>query len=310
MRNKRVLVTGGAGFIGSALVRRLSDMGATVTVYDDFTTGRVENLEGAQCFIVRNDVRDAKEVSLFVDGADYVFHCAVRCLIASTGNPRDDLDVNVAGTLNVLLAAIESGARVVYTSSVSVYGNQVIIPTPEDALPDLLSPYAVSKYAGEGYCRAMHELHGLQVSTVRLSNVYGPGQSPSNPYCGVVAKFMQATLEGQPMQICGDGAQTRDFTYVDDAVDATIKAALEPRAIGDVFNVGTGVETSVSQLAVAVMNLGGKPVRPESAPPRDIDAIRRRATNVDKARRVLRWRPSTSLRDGLEKTWRWMKEHA
>lgn len=307
-QGRRVLVTGGAGFVGSALCRRLAAEGARVTVLDDLFTGRPERLADLEpaCELVRGSVTDRGVVGERVAAAELVFHLAARNIIASTRNPREDFETNIGGTLNVLLAAREhQTARVVYASSVSIYGNPRHLPISEDDSVSLLTPYAASKFGGEGYCQAFYESYGVPVVTVRYSNVYGVGQDPENPYCGVVAKFMSHARRGLPPQIHGDGQQTRDFTYVEDAVEATLLAALSPRATGEVFNVGSGVETGVRELARAVLELYGLRLAPTHLDRRDIDNIRRRVLNVEKIRRVLRWTPGVTLEDGLRQTKAW-----
>ncbi len=303
---RRILVTGGAGFVGGALVRRLVDMGARVTVLDDLFTGRVETIPtGAQ--FVEGSVTDQALVRDLVAEHSLVFHMAARNIIASTKNPRDDFETNIGGTLNVLMAARESRPdRVVYTSSTSVYGNPRSIPINEDDGIVLLSPYAVSKLGGENYCSAFYESYGLPVSVVRYSNVYGPGQRPDNPYCGVVSKFFASAMAGEPLLVHGDGEQTRDFTFVEDAVDATLLAAVHPRAEGEVFNVGTGIETSVNQLARGVGAAVNREVTLTHVDRRDIDNIRRRVVNIEKIRRMLHWVPRTTLGEGLRETAVWL----
>jgi UDP-glucose 4-epimerase len=305
---RRVLVTGGAGFVGSALVRRLIESGARVTVLDDLFTGRRDAIPtGAD--LIEGSVTDEPLVRDLVKRHAVVFHLAARNIIASTTNPRDDFDTNIGGTLNVLLAARDSSPeRVVYTSSASIYGNPRSIPINEDDPLVPLSPYAVSKLAGENYCVAFYESYGLPVAVVRYSNVYGPYQRPENPYCGVVSKFLIAAYAGQALSIHGDGGQTRDFTFVDDAVDATLLAATHPRAEGEVFNVGTGVETSVNDLAAAIGRASGHEIFVEHIDRRDIDNIRRRVVNTEKIRRMLRWSPQVTLDRGLEETVRWFEE--
>ena len=246
---RRILVTGGAGFVGGAVVHRLVDAGAKVTVLDDLFTGQAETIPAAAQF-VQGSVNDEALVKELVTANSLVFHLAARNIIASTKNPRDDFATNIGGTLNVLMAAREARTeRVVYSSSTSIYGNPRSIPINEDDGVVPLSPYAVSKLGGEHYCLAFYESYGLPISVVRYSNIFGPGQRPDNPYCGVVSKFLTSAYAGEPLQIHGDGLQTRDFTYIDDAVEATLLAAIHPRAEGEVFNVGTGIETSVADLA-------------------------------------------------------------
>lgn len=305
---KRVLLSGGAGFVGSNLARRLVGESAELTILDDFFTGKLENLAGLEnkYQLVRGSVVDRDLVMNLVAHADYIFHLAARNIIASTRNPLEDFETNIGGTLNILLAAREyRPERVIYTSSVSIYGNPKYLPINEDDPVSLLTPYAVSKYGGEGYCQAFYESYQIPVVVVRYSNVYGTGQDPLNPYCGVVAKFMQRAKEGKPPEIHGDGQQTRDFTYIDDAVEATIMAALSARAEGDVFNIGTSIETNINTLARLILDLYHLDLEPFHIDRRDIDNIRRRVCNVEKIRRVLRWTPKTPLEEGLRCTQKW-----
>ncbi|HSG98416.1 MAG TPA: NAD-dependent epimerase/dehydratase family protein, partial [candidate division Zixibacteria bacterium] len=230
-------------------------------------------------------------------------------IIISTENPREDYATNIGGTLNVLMAAREApGVRVVYTSSASVYGNPRHLPISEDETPLTFSPYAVSKLAGENYCVAFYETYGVPVAAVRYSNVYGVKQSPSNPYCGVVSKFVEAISEGREVVVHGDGLQTRDFTYVGDTVEATLTALLSPRADGMVFNVGSGIEVSVLKLADEISRAMGKPARVTHVDRRDIDNIRRRVLNIERIRSRLRWQPRTTLREGIARTVQWWNE--
>jgi UDP-glucose 4-epimerase len=297
-----VLVTGGAGFLGAALARRLVAGGARVSVIDDFSTGRPEAVPDGST-VVQGSITDTETVGPLVAQHPWIFHLAARGIIASTRSPREDFETNAAGTLNLLLAARECRVeRLVYASSASIYGNPRTLPIKEEDGVAALSPYAVSKLCGEQYCLAFYESYGVPAAIVRYSNVYGPGQRWDNPYCGVVTKFLASVAAGRPMPIHGDGQQTRDFTFIEDAVDATLIAATHPRAEGEVFNVGTGIETSVIQLARAIaLALGAEP-SVEHIDRRDIDNIRRRALNIEKIRRMLRWSPQVALETGLRRT--------
>jgi UDP-glucose 4-epimerase len=305
---RRILVTGGAGFVGSILTKRLVEAGARVTVLDDLFTGSADEVPTGAELIV-GSVTDRDLVDRLVAQNRLVFHLAARNIIASTANPRDDFETNIGGTLNVLMSAREHSVdRVVYTSSASVYGNPRSIPINEDDGLASLSPYAVSKLGGENYCAAFYESYGVPTACVRYSNVYGPGQRYENPYSGVVAKFMRDARAGVPLSIHGDGEQTRDYTYVDDAIEATLAAAVRPRAEGEVFNVGTGIETSVNELGLAIGRALGVEVELKHIDRRDIDNIRRRVVNIEKARRMLRWGPQVTLERGLAETARWYAE--
>jgi nucleoside-diphosphate-sugar epimerase len=311
LANQRIVVTGGAGFVGSNVVRRLLAETANVVVLDDFYTGDDDNLPAGESNleVIRGSVTDYDLVREVTKGASLVFHLAARNIIVSTRNPREDYEVNIGGTLNVLMAARELNIpRVVYSSSTSVYGNPRYLPINEDDLTNMLSPYAVSKYAGENYCKAFYESYGLSSAVVRYSNVYGTAQRPDNPYCGVVSKFFESAMKGEPLKIHGDGEQTRDFTYIDDTVEATILAGISPKADGQVYNVGTGREVTVNQLARLIIEITGAPVEPAYVDRRDIDNIRRRVVNIEKIRRELRWVPTFTIEHGLRRTYQWLLE--
>ncbi|MEK7824155.1 MAG: NAD-dependent epimerase/dehydratase family protein [Candidatus Eisenbacteria bacterium] len=311
LRDRRILVTGGAGFVGSNLVMRLLREGARVTVLDDLFTGRRENLPAEGCEFVQGSVCDPKTVESLVGSHQLIFHLAARNIVVSTRNPREDFETNIGGTLNVLLAARAAGGkRVVYTSSTSVYGNPRYLPINEDDPLSLLTPYAVSKLAGENYCMAFYESYDLPTTAVRYSNIFGPGQDPANPYCGVVAKFLDALFAGRAPVIHGDGNQSRDFTFIDDAVEATLLAGTSDRALGEVFNVGSGVETRVNELAAVLIRLTGVRVTPAHTDRRDVDNIRRRVVNIEKTRRALRWVPEVTLEEGLRRTVEWQRAQA
>jgi UDP-glucose 4-epimerase len=308
-RGKRVLVTGGAGFVGSRVAHALVERGASVIVLDDLSTGRRELLPSDIDEFVEGSVTNVPIVGECVRGAHYIFHLAVRNIILSTRELRDDYAVNIGGTLNVLMAARESRElqRLVYTSSASIYGNPRALPISEDEGINILSPYAASKLAGESYCSAFFEMYQMPLTVMRYSNVFGAFQSPLNPYCGVVSKFFAACMSGRPMPIHGSGLQTRDLTYVDDVVEATLLAAVTPRAEGEAFNIGSGWEITVRDLAAAVASTVGVPCQIEFVDRRDIDNVQRRVLNIEKARRVLRWIPKLDLQRGLTLTYDWLR---
>jgi UDP-glucose 4-epimerase len=304
---RRVLVTGGAGFVGGSLVNRLAEAGARVTVLDDLFTGRPEVLP-TSVQLIEGTVEDWDTVRRLVGESSVVFHLAARNIIASTKDPRSDFATNIGGTLNVLMAARECSIdRVVYTGSTSIYGNPRSIPINEDDGITPLSPYAVSKLSGEHYALAFYESYGTPISIVRYSNVFGVGQRPDNPYCGVISKFFAAAYTARSIQVHGDGEQTRDFTYIDDAVNATMLAAIHPRAEGEVFNVGTGIETSINALVRLIAMVTERELSVSHIDRRDIDNIRRRVVSIEKARRMLRWAPQVTLADGLARTARWIE---
>ncbi|MFP5263460.1 MAG: NAD-dependent epimerase/dehydratase family protein [Blastocatellia bacterium] len=312
LSGKRIVVTGGAGFVGSNIVRRLLKGQAAVVVLDDFYTGAADNLptEDPRLEVVRGSVTDFGLVRDVVKGASVIIHEAARNIIVSTRNPREDYEVNIGGTLNMLLAMRETGVpRLVYASSASIYGNPRYLPINEDDATNMLSPYSVSKFAGENYCKAFYESYGLSTSVVRYSNVFGTAQRPDNPYCGVVSKFFEAAMKGEPPRIHGDGEQTRDFTYIDDVVEATLLAAFMAKADGQVYNVGTGRETTINQLARMIIEITGAAVEPSYIDRRDIDNIRRRVVNIEKIRRELRWAPSVTVEQGLRRTYKWLREN-
>lgn len=311
LTGQRVLVTGGAGFVGSAVVKRCLAAGAQVVVLDDLSTGTWKSLPppSERLTLIQGSVTDFPLVQSLVGAAELVLHLAARNIIVSTRNPREDFDVNIGGTLNILLAMRGSKARrLLYSSSASIYGNPRYLPINEDDQTNTLSPYSVSKLAGEHYCKAFYESYGVSTAVVRYSNVYGPGQRPDNPYCGVVSRFFELAMRGEDIPIHGDGEQTRDFTFIDDTVDATLCAAVQPKAEGQVYNVGTGRETSVNQLARHILSLCARGGSATYVDRRDIDNIRRRVVNIEKIRRELRWVPSVTIETGLSRTLQWLNQ--
>lgn len=309
---QRALVTGGAGFVGSNVAHRLVELGAEVVVLDDLSTGRLELIPSGVARFRQGSVADIDVVRRAMHGVAFVFHLAVQNIILSTTQPLRDCTVNIGGTLNVLLAASEAAVppAIMYASSASIYGNARTLPTREDSMPDVISPYAASKLAGESYCHAFSAMYGLPVSILRYSNVYGRNQSPANPYCGVISKFLAACMEGRPMRIHGSGLQTRDFTYVDDAVEATLLAAITPQARGQAVNIGSGHETDIRRLAQLVANAANVPCNIEFVEKRDIDKINRRVMDIERARQLLDWGPRISLEAGLKRTYKWLRDYA
>jgi len=300
----RVLVTGGAGFIGSHLVDKLMDEGFEVVILDDFFSGRRENLNQyfgkANFCLVEGDVRDEADVRKAVKGMDVVFHlAAIVSVDFSVRNPLLVNEVNVGGTLNVLRESLKAGVkRFVYASSCAVYGEPVHLPVDEEHLATPLSPYGVSKLAAEHYCRVFHEVYGLETVCLRFFNVYGSRQV-IGPYSGVIMKFIDRLKRGKQLIIYGDGEQTRDFVFVKDVVDACVRAMHRKDCVGEVINVGSGVETSVNELANVLVELFGlHDVKPVYAEARAGD-VRRSCADLGKAEKLLGYKPKTSLREGL-----------
>jgi UDP-glucose 4-epimerase len=303
----RTLVTGAAGFIGSTLVDRLLADGHTVVGIDDLSSGRSENLgpaeRAADFEFVKADIVDADLIGLLADTRpEVIFHLAAQISVRhSVDDPPFDASVNVVGTVRLAEAARRANVRkVVHTSSGgSIYGTPPSYPTSEDAPTDPTSPYAASKVAGEVYLNTFRNLYGLECSHIAPANVYGPRQDPHGE-AGVVAIFAQALLAGRPTKIFGDGTDTRDYVFVDDVVDAFVRASGEAGG-GQRFNIGTGVETSVRQLHTAVASAVGAPDDPEFHPPR-LGDLRRSCLDISRAESVLGWRPTVKFDDGVART--------
>ncbi len=309
LKGRRVLVTGGAGFIGSNLVRRLIKEGAIVRILDNFFTGRKKNLEGLEVEVIEGDVENINDVYRAIEDIEIIFHLAARNIIVSTKEPYKDFLTNTLGTFNILQACLERRSKIekiVYTSSVSIYGNPKYLPINEEDPKNILNPYAASKLAAESYCSAFFETYGLPINIVRYSNVYGPYQYPTNPYCGVISKFISWALKGEPLIVYGDGEQTRDFTYIEDAIEATLRATFA--SPGLIFNIGTGIETSINKLANLIIEMTGSKSQVLHIEKRDIDDVRRRVMNIEFARRILRWGPKVDLYQGLKNTIEWFKK--
>ena len=300
----RVLVTGGAGFIGSNLVRALLGHGDEVRVLDNFSTGNRANLEGLDVDIVEGELRSYERVHNAVRGVEVVYHLgALGSVPRSVQDPLTSSAVNVEGTLNVLLAARDEHVRrVVFSSSTSVYGSTRQLPTSEDEPPDPISPYGVAKLAAERYCISFSRVYESFESVVlRYFNVFGPRQSPFSQYAAVVPRFVTAITAGEPVEIHGDGEQSRDFTYVGNVVDATIRAGSAEGASGEIFNVAAGEPASVNTIADTIGELLSKPVKKEHVARRAGD-IRDSWADLTKSRRLLGYEPAVGLREGLQRT--------
>jgi len=313
IKDKKVLVTGGLGFVGHNLVKTLlHEYNCKIVLVDNCANSNekalgddINNVE-----FHKISVLDTDKLFPLLKDVNYIFHLACKQISASGAEPLDDLRVNAESTLLLLefirhneLPALE---RFVYTSSCSVYGSSTRLPICEDDATYVLSNYAATKLLGENYTMIYNKGYDLPTSSVRYSNVYGFGQSPRNTYCGVLGKFVHNSLTGQPLAIFGDGEQTRDYTFITDAVSATILAAVHPKAIGDVFNVGTGTETSVNTLAKLINKKVGD-LSIENVAERDIDNIRRRSIDIEKIHQRLGWSPKINMQKGIDLTIDWYK---
>jgi len=300
----KTLVTGGAGFIGSNLVRALLERGDTVRVLDNFSTGNRANLEGLDVEIVEGELRSYERVHNAVRGSEIVFHLgALGSVPRSVQDPLTSSAVNVEGTLNVLLAARDEGVRrVVFSSSASVYGSSAQLPAREELPPDPISPYGVAKLAAERYCVSFSRVYeSFETVVLRYFNVFGPRQSPFSQYAAGVPLFISAVATGEPITIYGDGEQSRDFTFVANVVDATLRAADAAGANGEIFNVAAGSPASVNTVADTIGAILGKPVEKRNVAPRPGD-IRNSWADLEKSQRILGYRPHVGLEEGLRRT--------
>jgi nucleoside-diphosphate-sugar epimerase len=301
MKMRLALVTGGGGFIGHHLARRLLDDGYEVRVLDNFSSGRRERLHGLDVALVEGDLRSYERAHAAVRGVDVVFHLgALPSVPRSVQDPLTTGAVNVEGTLNVLLASRDEGVkRVIFASSSSVYGVSDTLPKREQDQPLPLSPYGVSKLAAEHYCRAFTDVYGLETVNLRLFNVFGAGQDPLSQYAAVVPRFIAAFAGATPPVIYGDGQQTRDFTYVEDVIDAFVLAAENGVCVGDVFNICAGAETSLLDLVDILGRLFGEALEPNFEPARPGE-VRRSCGDPSKAASILGWKPRWALATALK----------
>jgi len=304
---RRFLVTGGAGFIGSHLVERLLADGHDVRVLDDFSTGSLDNLAFAgrdpALQLIRGDVRDLACVEAAAAGVDVIFHqAAMRSVPRSVADPLGANDHNVTGTLHVFESARRHGVRrVVYASSSSVYGDGPELPKREEQTPAPISPYAASKLTGEVYASVWNRLYGLSTVGLRYFNVFGPRQDPESEYAAVIPKFILAAFADAPLPIYGDGEQSRDFTYVDNVVQANVLAADAPTASGHVFNVGCGDRVSLLDIVAKLERRLERPLQRRHSAARAAD-VRHTLADVEKARRILGYAPAVGFDEGLRRT--------
>ena len=302
----RAMVTGGAGFIGSHITERLVREGHDVRVVDSFRTGKRTNLDVASSLgnveIVEADVRDAPQLDSLMDGVDVVFHqAAVVSVPYSVEHPQETHDVNLQGTLNVLFAARRRGVkRIVFAGSAAAYGDDPELPKRESMFPAPSSPYGVEKLASERYLAACAPLYGVETVTLRYFNVFGPRQDPSSPYSGVISIFVERALRGDRVTVYGDGTQSRDFVFVEDVVEANLRAATTPGVSGRVYNVATGNETTVNELAAMLGRVVGRELAVAYEPRRPGDILKSLA-DIGRARADLGYAPRIGIEAGLER---------
>jgi nucleoside-diphosphate-sugar epimerase len=307
----RYLVTGGAGFIGSNTVDELLRRGHSVTVLDDLSAGKEENLAGVRSKIdfVRGSITDPDTVAKAVRGADYVIHLAARTSVPrSVKDPVETNRINIDGTLNVLVAARDAKVkRLVYAASSSAYGETPTLPKVETMQATPLSPYGVTKYVGELYAQVFGRVYGLENVCLRYFNVFGPRQDPTSQYSGVLSRFSLALLEGAQPQVHGDGEQSRDFTYIENVVDLNLRACEAAGASGRVFNGGTGARITLNQVLKTLGKIAGKEVTAKYEPPRTGDILHSQA-DITEARKVLGYEPKVNFEQGLRRTWEWYEK--
>jgi nucleoside-diphosphate-sugar epimerase len=304
----RYLVTGGAGFIGSNMVDELVRRGHDVTVLDDLSAGKEENLAGVREKIDFHigSITDMAAVQSACKDVEYVIHLAARTSVPkSVKDPLETNRINIDGTLNVLVAARDAKVRrFVYAASSSAYGETPTLPKIETMQPEPISPYGVTKYVGELYAQVFGRTYGLENACVRYFNVFGPRQDPTSQYSGVLSRFMLAILENEQPVIYGDGEQTRDFTYIDNVVDETLRACEASGASGKVFNGGTGMRITLNEVLKLLEKITGREIQAKHDPPRTGD-IRDSQADISLAGKVLGYQPRVHFEEGLKRTWQW-----
>jgi nucleoside-diphosphate-sugar epimerase len=306
----RYLVTGGAGFIGSNTVDELVRRGHGVVVLDDLSAGKEENLAEirSKITLIKGSITDIEVVRKAMHEADFVIHLAARTSVPrSVKDPIETNRINIDGTLNVLIAAKELKVkRIVFAASSSAYGETPTLPKVETMQPEPISPYGVTKYAGELYGQAFGRCYGLENVSLRYFNIFGPRQDPSSPYSGVLAKFCAAFLEDTQPVVFGDGQQTRDFTFVENAVQANLLACEAPNVSGKVFNIGTGGRVSLNDVLRVLAKISGKTLDTKYDPPRDGD-IRDSQADISQAKEFLGYDPQVSFEEGMSRTLEWYR---
>ena len=308
------LITGGAGFIGSNLAEYLVARGKKVRIFDDFSSGRRENIAGLtdSVEVVTGSLCDLPSIQRAATGVHYVIHMgAIPSVPFSVQEPVATNAANITGTLNVLVAARDAGVRrLVFSSSSSVYGESPTLPKHEAMPPAPLSPYATHKITGEYYCRIFYQLYGLETVTLRYFNVFGPRQNPASQYAAVIPRFITAILKGEAPVIFGDGQQTRDFSHVQNVIEANVAASVAPQAAcGESFNAACGGRISLLDLVATINTICGKNIQPKFEPARAGD-IKDSQASIDKAARLLGWKPSVDFRSGIEKVVAWYQQKA
>ena len=306
------LITGGAGFIGSNIAEHLVKKGRSVRILDNFLTGKRENLRSfaKSAEIIEGDLRDIDQVRRAVEGVRYVIHvAALPSVPRSVEEPQLAHDININGTLNLLLAARDARCqRVVFSSSSSVYGDTPTLPKREDMTPAPLSPYAVHKITGEYYCRIFWQLYGLETVSLRYFNVFGPRQDPQSQYAAVIPRFITAILADKLPTIFGDGKQTRDFSHVENIIAANLAACEAGKeALGESFNIACGGRISLLDLIATINKIAGKSIAPVHEPPRAGD-IRDSQADIAKAGTLLGWEPRVDFQEGIEKAVTWYRQ--
>jgi UDP-glucose 4-epimerase len=308
------LITGGAGFIGSNIAEYLVGRGCRVRVFDNFSTGKRANVQSfaTKAEIFEGDLCDARSIEEAVRGVRYVLHLgAIPSVPRSVENPQATNEVNITGTVNLLVAARDAGVkRVVFTSSSSVYGDTPTLPKRENMPPSPLSPYAVHKITGEYYAAIFWRLYGLETVSLRYFNVFGPRQDPQSQYAAVIPRFITAILRDQSPVIFGDGSQTRDFSHVENIIEANRLACEAPNeALGQSFNIACGGRISLLDLVATVNKILGKNVKPKLDPPRPGDILHSQA-DIAKAEKLLGWKPVVTFPEGIAKTVAWYQRQA